>query len=254
MSETNKKKEHYVYSYVDPRNEKVFYVGCGKNKRMFAHLLPSKRKVKSEKTLLIDQIFDSGFYPTITVIEKDLTQTEALCRERFWISFYGKENLTNKTSGGQGCSGFPTFLGKHHTEESKELIRKSKLGSKNPMFGKKRSVEALKKFSEKISGKNHFSYGISRSEATKEKISSKLKGYKWSEKDCLKRKEGMKKVWEARKKTGLGMPLHSKRMIQCGNKNLSIDNWSNLTGINKSTIIARIKRGLTSQQALEMEK
>ena len=50
---------HYVYVYVDPSNEEIFYVGKGKGDRCFAHLSEKKdgdkiqriKKIKALKKL-----------------------------------------------------------------------------------------------------------------------------------------------------------------------------------------------------------
>lgn len=49
-------KEFYVYEYVDPRNNKTFYVGKGKGNRLYVHLRDSKLRDKSEKSNLILEI------------------------------------------------------------------------------------------------------------------------------------------------------------------------------------------------------
>ena len=66
--------EHYVYLYIDPRDARVFYVGCGKGRRMWVHLRPSVLKVESLKNKLIAEILQEDLHPTIAVIEWGLSQ------------------------------------------------------------------------------------------------------------------------------------------------------------------------------------
>lgn len=61
----------------------------------------------------------------------------------------------------KGCKSY--FKGKHHTEESKQKLRKSHLG-------KKASEETRKKLSELCKGEKHWNYGKHHSEETREKI------------------------------------------------------------------------------------
>lgn len=242
--------EHYVYFYIDPRNGKVFYVGCGKGKRMWAHLRLSMRKISCPKNDLIESILDEGLHPMIVVMEWGLSQNEALNSERRWIAFYGKSNLTNRTTGGQGCPGCKPFLGRHHTEKAKELLRQSKLGSRNPMFGKHRTAEALVKFSAKMSGEWHPRWGKHVSDETKEKIRGKLVGFQWSAEEGVKRSEGMRRVWDERKRTG-SMPRRNRRMISIHGETKSLGEWLAITGVKKETFHARVRRhGWSVEEAL----
>jgi hypothetical protein len=76
-----------------------------------------------------------------------------------------------------------TSIGIKRTNETKEKIRLSKLGEKNPFYGKTHSDEAKKKMGEDREGeKNHF-YGRTHNEETKQKIGEKnrekMKGKLW---------------------------------------------------------------------------
>ena len=81
--------------------------------------------------------------------------------------------------------------GKNHTEETKKLLSDLNIGEKNPMFGKKLTVEQGKKISDKQLGKtlsksHKLSISIAkigkpRSEETKRKISESRKGQKLSQ-------------------------------------------------------------------------
>ena len=79
-----------------------------------------------------------------------------------------------------------TFKGKKHTEESKEKVRKAKLG-------KPRSEETRKKISESHKGKT-------LSDAHKANISKVQKGVPHSEEHVKKLSISIKKSWEARRK------------------------------------------------------
>lgn len=205
-------EKFYVYEYIDPRNNKVFYVGKGKDNRLYVHLQPTKLKENSPKSKLILEILSNGMEPVIKKKKTFSNETDALNYEMYLIAVYGIENLTNKTIGGQGVSGFQSFEGKNHTDSAKEKMREAQLGQKNSMAGDKwhRSIAGRKSFSEKMSGENHPQYGKPRSEKTKEIISKKCKGLKLTKKQKQTRSIRMKEVWKNRKKTGTIIKRHPR--------------------------------------------
>lgn len=64
-----------------------------------------------------------------------------------------------------------------HSEESRNRMRESKLGDKNPNYGKPRSDEAKYAISLSKSGENHHFFGIKLSEDHKVKLSQSHKKY-----------------------------------------------------------------------------
>lgn len=95
----------------------------------------------------------------------NLTEEEGKQLEKEMIAKYhttDKRFGYNLSEGGQGTTGY------HHTDETKEIMREKKLGSKGYWEGKKLSDDHRKKLSESHKGKN---LGIPRSEETKRKIS-----------------------------------------------------------------------------------
>ena len=211
MKELDLTPIYYVYAYIDPRNNKIFYIGKGKNYRWRFHLRPKMLEKDNPKNRLIREITASGLSPIVEKLEENLSEETALQREREWIVKIGKENLTNQTIGGQGVSGFSSFKGRKHTEQTKRLLRELRLGKNNPMYGKKRSEESIQKAVAATSGELHWCYGKQRSEVTKKKISNKLKGSKLTDEQKKQRSESMRKVWEKRRQGKIGMPDHSNR-------------------------------------------
>lgn len=123
---------YYVYVYLNEEGE-VNYVGKGKGKRMDwrwgrkFEIPPKERRMK---------------------VFENLTEEESLMREECLIKLYGKDNLLNQTTGGQGVSG----LKNPHTEEWKIEMSERFSGEKNPYYGRKHSEETREKMRE--SGKN----------------------------------------------------------------------------------------------------
>lgn len=100
------------------------------------------------------------------IIAEHLTEIEAKEFEKTLIKNLKSNNSEygyNLTSGGDGTIGISRygednpFYGKHHTEESRELMRKNHadvFGEKNPFYNKTHSEEIKKKLSE--NAKNRF--------------------------------------------------------------------------------------------------
>lgn len=91
-------------------------------------------------------------------------------------------NITNKNSSYNiGLDAISSFLGKHHTDESKEKNRNSHIGKydgeKNPNYGKIHTIEIRKKISNalknKYCGLKSWRYGKKHTNESKEKISIK---------------------------------------------------------------------------------
>lgn len=91
---------HYVYLYVDPRDNRIFYVGKGKGGRALAHLdKPSKKAVAK----VIRGIRGAGEEPRIEILAHDLPGEEATLRvEAAVIDALGLGNLANQVRGWRG--------------------------------------------------------------------------------------------------------------------------------------------------------
>ena len=150
-----------VYFHLIPNTGKVFYVGMGNRERPYRF---NKRNRKWNK------IVKEHGKPNVLIVADKLTVDKALETEKFWIKFYGLENLANISSGDDGTYNVIisnetrnkmrlSQLGKKRdfTKEHCEKIRQSKLG-------KPRNLETRLKLSKANKGK-------SLSEETKRKMS-----------------------------------------------------------------------------------
>lgn len=93
-----KKNNYYVYRHFSPKDFSVFYVGIGKNDRVFDG--GSKRNRSWRK-----KVWDEGGF-LFDIVEKDITKELALEIERELIIGYGIENLCNVVGEGGNSTAF----------------------------------------------------------------------------------------------------------------------------------------------------
>jgi hypothetical protein len=129
---------YYVYAIMDPRNNLPFYIGKGKNGRCYDHLRQILKNTDNKfKTKTIIGLRNLGHEPIIEKLYENLDEEAAYYMEEFLIWKYGRRVnktgiLTNICEGNRpplmvGAEhpsfGKPsTFLGRHHSDESKKLI------------------------------------------------------------------------------------------------------------------------------------
>lgn len=101
---TIEKLGYYVYTLIDPRNKKVFYVGKGKGNRIYAHVEASELiDVKEiDKIATIRAIRKAGKEVGHTVVRHGLSEAEAFAVEASLIDYTEtilKIKLTNLVAG-----------------------------------------------------------------------------------------------------------------------------------------------------------
>ena len=87
---------YYVYIYIDPRNNEIFYVGKGKGNRCFSHLSDTD---SSEKVKRIKAIKQDMKEPLIELLIHGVTEDVALKVEASTIDILNVKKLTNKVKG-----------------------------------------------------------------------------------------------------------------------------------------------------------
>lgn len=101
---TIEKLGYYVYVLIDPRDNKIFYVGKGKGNRVNQHLLGAldENSQETEKIKRIRDIQGQGLQVGLDIIRHELTEKEAFEVESALIDLLGLENLTNIQNGHHG--------------------------------------------------------------------------------------------------------------------------------------------------------
>lgn len=88
---------YYVYLYVDPRDERVFYVGKGQGERILSHL---DLRGESRKAQVLQEIEAAGLEPRLEVLAHALADEETAFRiEAAVIDLFGLDDLTNLCRG-----------------------------------------------------------------------------------------------------------------------------------------------------------
>lgn len=134
----------YVYRHIRVDTNMPFYIGigCKSNYSRAYENHSSKRssfwcKVKNKTDYKIQILFDS------------LTKKEAIEKEKEFIKLYGRKDLNlgtlvNMTDGGDGV--FSCI----RSQETRQKLSLSKMGIKNPQYGKKQSLKTILKRKESL--------------------------------------------------------------------------------------------------------
>ena len=96
--------DYYVYGLIDPRNNKIFYIGKGTGNRVFEHERESLNNPNNENLKLktISDIKAAGFEVEKIIINSNLTEPEAFAAEAALINVFNyitNDGLTNIASG-----------------------------------------------------------------------------------------------------------------------------------------------------------
>lgn len=170
------KKIYYVYKWIRLDTNQVFYIGKGHGNRYKDRSMRNKYFNNVVNKVGIDNI-------KIEIIESNLDEATAFEKEKYYIKYYkdAGHKLTNMTSGGEGSSDWykflseeekerhkeisKSFLGRHHTEETKKKMSKSMTGLKHNFTeeSRQRLIDSVKSRPAPFKGKH-------LSEETKEKL------------------------------------------------------------------------------------
>lgn len=177
--------EYYVYELIDPRVNLPFYVGKGKENRVYFHL-SEKSRAKTDNFKKFDKIKKirkEGLEPEIKIVKYFELENEAYEYEEELIKKYGRKDIDENGILTNICESSrpPSLKGKTYQEIygdrwEEEIEKRRKIQIERGGFGpRKHSKETKDKISAKTSGENNPSYGVPCSEERKEKIRKKAK-------------------------------------------------------------------------------
>ena len=191
-NDTGQENVYYVYHLIDPKTNTPFYIGKGKDDRMYHHEADVKNdKMPHNNKLLyykIKKVLKESGKIEYVKIKENINESSSFILETIEIKKYGRKDsktgiLCNLTDGGEGQSGWRAseshrknmskktsgilngMYGKKHSIETIEKIRRKNLG-------KKYSVEFCKKRSEMYKGKSNPFYGKKHTDEIKRKLSN----------------------------------------------------------------------------------
>ncbi len=185
-----------IYCLIDPRDNLVRYIGWTHrdlNDRLREHIYKSKgnrNKNNCHRYNWIRKLLSEDVFPIIDSIEETIYSKKEE-REKYWIKYYGRENLVNGTDGGEGTLGWspsqeqrddasrklkgkPAWnKGIPMREESRIKLSISHMGQPAWNKGLKMAEDFCKKISDAMSGKPSKLKGIPLSEEHKDKLRQK---------------------------------------------------------------------------------
>lgn len=142
---------YYIYALIDPRDDKIFYIGKGTGTRAYQHAQFKDGNNNPYKDRKIKKIFKENMEPLVKFLYENIEdESLAYSLEESVIQQIGINNLTNMSESKNPPSRLGwkpsketlkkrsnSLKGIPRTEEWCDKLSKSKLGSNNPMFGKK---------------------------------------------------------------------------------------------------------------------
>ncbi len=134
-SAVSSKINYYIYLYIHPDTDKIFYVGRGVKNRVFSHLADTS---ESEKTQIIKELREDGKEPKIEILIHGLPDKPTASKvEAAVIDLIGMGNLSNKARGwGAGVYGRMPYqdLIAMYTHEQAEIAAPSILFRINKFY------------------------------------------------------------------------------------------------------------------------
>ena len=110
--------EWYVYQLIDPRTGSPFYIGKGKDGRMYDHVKQVDQQPAHPKNIRINEILALGLEVGHEVVKTFKSESAAYRYEARLIKQIGRDNLTNLTDGGVGA---PAWVRAIDPEEQKDI-------------------------------------------------------------------------------------------------------------------------------------
>jgi len=174
----------YVYALARP-DDRVFYVGKGQGPRVYDHERYAHRGHKCHKCNIIRKIWKQGKEVRRYILFTTDDEREALDYEHEMVMLYGRENLCNRTDGGDS----PPPI----TPEGRRKISERHRGNKYSV-GRKHSEETRRRMSLAHKGQQH-KLGQKHSEETKLKMKAAIRAVRETRESRAKTSAAAKAMW-----------------------------------------------------------
>jgi hypothetical protein len=160
----------YVYRHIRLDKNQPFYIGISSSNNNYSY---TRANSKEQRNDIWGRIVSKTDY-IVEILFDDISYEDAKIKEKEFIKLYGRIDnktgiLCNLTDGGDGTLGMTSpNKGKKLSATHIENVRKKKLGSNNPNYGRIFSIEHRNKLSEagKL-GKHYFAKKVYCTESNK---------------------------------------------------------------------------------------
>lgn len=125
MSSSVPSRRFYVYVLARP-DGRVFYVGKGQKDRIYQHDTEARSGHKCHKCNVIRKIWSTGDTVGRVIVYETDNEMAALDCEIFQIAEYGRKNLTNMTTGGDGVPGYWDIPGTREAQRERTLAMRQR--------------------------------------------------------------------------------------------------------------------------------
>lgn len=193
----------YVYFYIDPTDNCIFYIGKGHGTRSVSHLSRAKLWIKQGKPSKygslnihlmrkISQLWDQNLEPIVEIFETFEIEEDAYSKEIEQITNYRSDKLCNISNGGEGLRPTKETIEKIQISRNlwlnsdagilwRQNISESRKGKNNPQYGKVEDEEHKQKRMKNLLAKERWNKGLKNDPRCK---GTPKGGLSWNAKKC----------------------------------------------------------------------
>lgn len=143
----------YIYRHIRLDKNEPFYIGVGGllNNDGFYRAYKKSNRSKYWRNIISKTEYE------VEILLNDISINEALSKEKYFISLYGRKNnntgcLVNLTDGGDGCNNMK------HSEEIKKQQSERVSGINHPNYGKTTPINVKDKIRKKLIGRKNIKH------------------------------------------------------------------------------------------------
>lgn len=119
---------YYVYTLSYP-DGKIFYIGKGKNHRIYDHLSEARNQCQCRKCHIIRAIWRAKHQIQLDIIFTSEDEDEAFLYEKILIKRHQHKRLVNKAPGGRGGTSTPEYRKAPQKQVTKYIERQRQKGN-----------------------------------------------------------------------------------------------------------------------------